>query len=114
MLEAAMERNSILRTKADAIGGGWLILLLVAAATAAAQPLVWVAQAPGPNTLGQVENIDEGEVVGAINAVAAHPTDARIVYVGAVNGGIWRTGNATAPQPTWVPQTDGQSTLSIG
>ena len=39
-------------------------------------------------------------VVGAIKAVAAHPTNPDIVYVGSVNGGVWRTGNpqsATRP-----------------
>jgi hypothetical protein len=109
-----MERHSILRMQVDAIGGGLLILFLVVSAAAAAQQLVWVPQAPGPNTRGQVENIDEGEVVGAINTVAAHPTVAGTVYAGAVNGGIWRTDNGTDPQPVWQPQTDGHSSLSIG
>ena len=54
------------------------------------------ARAPGPNTKGQVENITDREIVAAINAVAPHPTDANIVCVGAVNGGIWKTGNAMA------------------
>ncbi len=74
----------------------------------------WQAQGPGPNTLGQVENITDGEVVGAIHTAAAHPTDADILYAGAVNGGIWRTDNATAASPNWVRQTDSQSSLSIG
>src|SRR6266542_2688600 len=56
----------------------------------------WTAQGPGPTQNGQVEHVTpNNEVVGAIHAVAAHPTDSNLLYVGAVNGGIWRTGNAT-------------------
>ncbi len=74
----------------------------------------WVAEGPGPITGGQVEGISAGEVVGAVNTVAAHPTNAAILYVGAVNGGIWKTTNATAARPTWTRQTDTKRSLSIG
>jgi hypothetical protein len=73
-----------------------------------------MAQAPGPNTQGQVEGIDDGEVVGGIKAVVVHPTNAGIVYVGAVNGGIWKTENGMDPAPVWQHQTDDQKSLSIG
>jgi hypothetical protein len=53
-------------------------------------------------------------MVGAIHAVAAHPTDSNILYVGGVNGGIWRTGNAKAASPDWTPLTDNFPSLSIG
>jgi uncharacterized repeat protein (TIGR01451 family) len=46
--------------------------------------------------------------------VAAHPTDANILYVGAVNGGVWKTTNATAASPHWTPLTDNFPSLSIG
>ena len=75
---------------------------------------VWLQQGPGPNTAGQVEGITNGEVVGAIKTVAAHPTSADIVFVGAVNGGIWRTGNATTASPAWVPQLGADQALNIG
>jgi hypothetical protein len=97
-----------------AIGGGFFILLFTLCGTLAAQPPMWIAQGPGPNIQGQVENILNREVVGALNAVALHPTDANIVYVGAANGGIWKTANATSGSPAWTPQTDTQSSLSIG
>src|SRR5215813_7057329 len=75
----------------------------------------WTAQGPGPILNGQVENISpNNEVVGAIHTVAAHPTDANILYVGGVNGGIWRTGNAKAASPHWTPLTDNLPSLSIG
>ena len=94
------------------VATGVSILVLVICGTVAAQ--TWKAQGPGPNTRGQVENITDREVVGAINAVTPHPTNANIVYVGAVNGGIWRTANGMAASPTWQRQTDTQQSLSIG
>ncbi len=73
----------------------------------------WVDLGPGPAHNGQVEGITNRPVSGAVNAVAPHPTDATILYAGAVNGGIWRTGNATAAVPTWTRQTDTQTSQSI-
>ena len=61
----------------------------------------WIAQGPSPTVDGQTENVVPGnEVTGAIHTVAAHPTDPNTVYVGAINGGIWRTRNATDVRPT--------------
>lgn len=75
----------------------------------------WPAQGPAPITAGQVENFPpNGEVSGAIRVVVAHPTDVNTLYVAAVNGGVWRTNNATAVTPTWTPLTDQQASLSVG
>lgn len=77
----------------------------------------WSAQGPGPTVGGQTENILvplPEPVVGAIHTVVAHPTNADIMYIGAANGGIWRTNNATSALPTWTPLTDNQRSLSIG
>src|SRR5262245_27173196 len=75
----------------------------------------WTAQGPGPIQNGQVEKITpNNEVVGAIQTVAAHPTDANILYIGGVSGGIWRTGNAKAASPHWTPLIDDLPSLSIG
>ena len=72
-------------------------------------------RAPHPTTGGQVENLlPENQVSGAIHTVAAHPTNPDILYAGAVNGGLWRTQNATATRPNWTPLTDFQASLSIG
>jgi hypothetical protein len=76
--------------------------------------LTWRPQGPRPTTGGQVEGIVDREVVGAVKAVAVHPTNPDIVYAGAVNGGVWRTGNARAARPTWTQLTDGQLSLSMG
>jgi hypothetical protein len=43
-----------------------------------------------------------------------HPTDANVVYIAAVNGGIWRTANAMAASPHWEQLTDRQESLSFG
>lgn len=73
----------------------------------------WSSQGPGPILNGQVEGITNGPVVGAVNAVAAHPTNADIVWIGSVNGGIWKTTNATNASPSWTAQTDTATSLSI-
>ncbi len=75
----------------------------------------WAAMGPAPVTNAQVTNLNpNNEISGAVQGLAAHPTNPDIVYLGTVQGGIWRTNNATATSPTWVPQTDFLSTLSIG
>ena len=75
----------------------------------------WRALGPAPKRGGQSENAQpNNEIVGAVNALAAHPTDANVLYAGAVNGGVWKTTNATAASPTWIQQTDPQASLSIG
>jgi hypothetical protein len=38
--------------------------------------------------------------------VAANPTNADILYAAGVNGGVWKTVNATAATPAWTPLTD--------
>jgi hypothetical protein len=75
----------------------------------------WTAQGPGPTLNGKVEHVSPNdEVVGAIQALAPHPTDSSILYVGGVNGGIWRTRNAAAASPDWTPLTDNFPSPSIG
>lgn len=77
-------------------------------------PVSYTAQGPGPLTGGQVEGIANGLVSGAIHTVVTHPTDANQLWVGAVNGGIWKTNNATAADPAWTSLTDEAASLSIG
>jgi len=78
---------------------------------------VWVAQGPGPMLNGQAltwPTTDKNPVAGAIQAVATHPTNANIAYAGAISGGVWKTSNALAQNPSWVPLTDKKESLSIG
>ena len=90
------------------------LLLSAVIALSADGQRVWSPQGPGPNTLGQVENIPELEVAGAIQSIATHPADARTIYVGAVNGGIWKTTNALCAQPQWKELLGLNRSLSIG
>src|SRR5262249_27256041 len=74
----------------------------------------WVALGPAPKREGFQLSPPVREMVGAVHAIAPHPTDANILYVGAVNGGVWKTTNALNDRPNWVPLTDTQASLSIG
>ncbi|MBO0798865.1 MAG: hypothetical protein J2P31_08570, partial [Blastocatellia bacterium] len=75
----------------------------------------WKPFGPAPKRGGQSENaLPDNGVGGAVHTLAAHPTDPNILYIGSVNGGIWKTTNAIATSPTWVQQTDSQTSLSIG
>ena len=94
---------------------GTLLALAGVRPAMAGSSTTWVAEGPAPNTGGQVENLlPNDEVTGAINAVVAHPSNADVLYIGSVNGGVWKTTNATASSPQWTPLTDGFGSLSIG
>lgn len=47
---------------------------------------------------------------GRVNALAFHPTDADIFYIGAPSGGLWKTDDGGE---SWEPLTDGQPTLGV-
>ena len=72
----------------------------------------WTPVGPGPINSGQVPG--GGPVSGRITSIVASPTDANTVLIGAADGGIWKSTNATAATPTWTPMTDAQSSLAIG
>jgi hypothetical protein len=76
--------------------------------------LNWVSAGPTAITGGQVEGITSLRVSGAVNALALHPTNANVAWIGTTNGGIWKTTNATATTPTWTPKTDEFPSLAIG
>lgn len=52
-----------------------------------------------------------GVVSGRVKAVAVHPTDPLTVYIGAANGGIWKT---TDGGNSWMDIGAGLSSLSFG
>lgn len=76
----------------------------------------WVPQGPAPTQNAQLEinTQPNRQVTGAIHTVLAHPTDPDILYIGAVNGGIWKTTDASSVNPTWIPLTDHLSAQSMG
>ncbi|HQU47294.1 MAG TPA: hypothetical protein PK867_31115, partial [Pirellulales bacterium] len=76
----------------------------------------WVEQGPGPilNTGGYGMDSQQNPAAGAINAIAPDPYDANVLYVATVNGGVWKTTDATNLNPTWTPLTDNLASLSMG
>lgn len=75
----------------------------------------WTSEGPSPAVDGQSENVTpNNEVVGAIHTVLAHPTDPKTIYVGSVNGGVWRTKNSQSNHPNWKPLTDSMPSSAIG
>ncbi|NPD45767.1 MULTISPECIES: PKD domain-containing protein [unclassified Lentimicrobium] len=48
--------------------------------------------------------------MGRVNAIAFHPTDADIVFIGAPQGGLWKTADGGS---TWEVLTDDQPTLGV-
>ena len=75
---------------------------------------VWLSQGPSPTIGGQTEGITNAPVIGAVQTIIAHPQDDDILWIGSVNGGIWKTTNATNASPTWTAMGDAFSSLSIG
>ncbi len=64
---------------------------------------------------------DYGVVAGRVTSVAIDPADksGNTVYIGAANGGVWKSVNAGSASPNpvnivWKPLTDNQPTLAIG
>ena len=66
----------------------------------------WRALGPAPIPVNAATSYS-----GRISAIAVHPTNPDIVYVGAAQGGVYRSLNAGA---TWTPLLDDALTLSIG
>ncbi|MEM1067636.1 MAG: Ig-like domain-containing protein [Planctomycetota bacterium] len=79
-------------------------------------PFEWVDEGPQGTIRGQLEanTTPNRRVTGAIHTVLAHPTDPDTVYIGGVNGGIWKTTEFTEVIPEWTPQIDDLESLSIG
>ena len=48
---------------------------------------------------------------GRVTALAVDPTNAKVVYLGAAEGGVWKTTDAGAH---WTPLTDKQASLAVG
>ena len=74
----------------------------------------WINEGPAPGIDGQEDVAPDDQINGAIQAIAVDPTNADVMYIGSVNGGIWKTTNATDISPHWVPLTDDLPSLSIG
>jgi photosystem II stability/assembly factor-like uncharacterized protein len=64
----------------------------------------------GPYTPGKSYDTISCHGNGRINCVAFHPTNPDVMWVGAPNGGVWKTDNSGK---TWRPLTDNLPTISI-
>ena len=83
----------------------------------AALAATWVPQGPAPILNGQARVAPlsaNNPVAGCVQGLAPDPSNANIMYVAAVNGGIWRTTNALAASPSWTPLIDFEPSLSMG
>jgi subtilisin-like proprotein convertase family protein len=72
----------------------------------------WTPLGPAPVVSGQTPG--GLPVSGRLSAVATHPTNPDIMYVGAAGGGVWKTTNATAANTLWTPLTDAQISPFVG
>jgi hypothetical protein len=71
----------------------------------------WSAIGPYPLPNGQTFNTNSVAVSGRTVAIAIHPTNSNIAYVGAAQGGVYRTLDGGA---TWTPIFDNAQSLAIG
>ena len=77
----------------------------------------WVEQGPGPMQSAQVNVPPADFATGAVESIAVNPNNTAQIYVGTVNGGVWRTDNADPANPdatVWTPLTDLQASLAMG
>jgi hypothetical protein len=77
----------------------------------------WVEQGPRPINNAQLLAAPNNAAGGAVQSIAVDRNNAANIWLGTVNGGVWRSTNANpaAPGPiTWNPLTDQFGSLSIG
>jgi autotransporter-associated beta strand protein len=91
-------------------------LCVISAPVALAQTFVSQGPSPISGTLDDVQSGDlnngtRGTVTGAIQAVLPDPVNPNVIYIGATNGGVWKTSNGGQ---SWTPLTDKQVSLSVG
>src|SRR5258708_9360347 len=66
----------------------------------------WTSIGPRPTDAGSLEVTS-----GRINSIAIDPRNSKTIYIGAAEGGVWKTKNGGA---TWSPLTDAQPSLANG
>jgi photosystem II stability/assembly factor-like uncharacterized protein len=72
--------------------------------------MTWTPIGPAPIPNGQTV-APTSAVSGRVSAIAVHPTNPDTAYVGAAQGGVYRTTNGGA---SWTPIMDGALSLAIG
>ncbi|TMI24648.1 hypothetical protein E6H36_08015 [Candidatus Bathyarchaeota archaeon] len=86
----AMLQLGQISSASDPVGGSWMSV--------------------GPSAI-QNCGVTGGLCSGRVTAIALDPTHAGTVYLGAAQGGVWKTTNSGA---SWVPLTDNQPSLAVG
>jgi photosystem II stability/assembly factor-like uncharacterized protein len=66
----------------------------------------------GPSPI-DAPNVGLGFAAGRIEAAAPHPSNPDVMYVGANNGGVWKTGVWNNDAPTWLSLGDDQRSLNF-
>ena len=74
-------------------------------ATRVVNSIAWTPVGPAPVPAGQTTNRAD-PVSGRTISIAVHPKNPDIVFVGTAAGGLYRTLNGQAAQPTWTPMMD--------
>jgi len=64
----------------------------------------------GPESMTMLDWV-MGPVAGRVSALAVHPTDEDVIYLGAASGGLWKTINGGS---SWVSLFDDVGTQTIG
>ena len=100
-----LELIDVLRGKADQAGPGSRERMEFDISTTA-----WTELGPNPIPNGQTEGTTTA-VSGRTTAIAVHPTNPNLVYVGTAQGGLYRT---TDGGTTWTPIMDTAQSLAIG
>jgi photosystem II stability/assembly factor-like uncharacterized protein len=75
-----------------------------------ASPTVWTPIGPSPTPNGNTVGVSL-PVSGRITAIAVHPTNPDLIYVGAAQGGVFRSLDGGA---TWTALTDNALSLAVG
>ncbi len=75
-------------------------------ATIATDSANWTMIGPQPTGAGTAS-----VTAGRVNAIAIDPRDSNVVYIGAAEGGVWKTTDGGAH---WIPLTDNQPSLATG
>src|SRR5262245_3520850 len=85
------------------------LVVLLSIGVPAAPAQVWVFKGPAPITNGQVS--PSGTAAGGVQRILVDPTNNNTLYIGATNGGVWKT---TDGGTNWTPLTDNLGSNSIG
>ena len=71
----------------------------------------WVQMGPTAIPKGQTYSAARVLVTGRVTSIIIDPTNPQIIYIGAAQGGVWKTSNGGKD---WAPKSDNEVSLAIG